>query len=243
MSTSPSTLKYCRIITTNIAMCTPHSSHDTVILTLHPPFNETDNNKIKRQTFILKLFLIICFITLSFYKLNTYQYNIMIHSMNKKQFNDRFHKILRMHDTSSLHALTQAVTTSQETFSDSLVFGPLQPNQTTLNSSAQMLDITTFTSMTMLEMPTPPMLDVPARLSPTPDFPAHLAHIICSNSPPLWTLDCITSGPSNPHDPGPSATVDSKLLQLNLMLDVPAQTMLEVLADSFNIIRSINRLL
>jgi hypothetical protein len=91
--------------------------------------------------------------------------------------------------------------------------------------------------------PHDPELSVLARQSPTLDAPAHLAYPICSNSPPFWTLGCITSGPSNPHDPGPSATVDSKFLLLNLMLDVPAQTMLEVLADFLNIMRRISLLL
>jgi hypothetical protein len=58
----------------------------------------------------------------------------------------------------------------------------------------------------MLDVPAPPMLNVPARQSPMLDAPAHLAYINCSNSPPLWTLGCITPGPSNPHDPGPQAS-------------------------------------
>jgi hypothetical protein len=101
----------------------------------------------------------------------------------------------------------------------------------------------------MLDVPAPPMLDVPAPLtlddpahqSSTLDFPAHLAHPICGNSPPHWTLGCITPGPSNPHDPGPSATVD--LEKLNLMLYVPAQTILSVLVDPLNTIRSTSLLL
>jgi hypothetical protein len=79
---------------------------------------------------------------------------------------------------------------------------------------------------------TSPMLDVPAQLSPTLDFPAHLAYFIRSNGPPLWTQGCINSGPSNPHDPGPSATVHSEFLQSNLTLDIPAQTMPEALAET-----------
>ena len=45
------------------------------------------------------------------------------------------------------------------------------------------LDLPSITPM--LDVPASPMLDVPARQLPTLDAPAHLAHIICSNSPPL----------------------------------------------------------
>jgi hypothetical protein len=92
--------------------------------------------------------------------------------------------------------------------------------------------------LTMLDVPAPPTLDVPARQLPTLDVSAHLAYITRSNSPPLWTLGCITSGPSNPHDPRPSAPVDSGCLQSILTLDMSAQIMLEVMAYLPYIIRS-----
>ena len=95
----------------------------------------------------------------------------------------------------------------------------------------------------MLDVPAPTMLDVPARQSPTLDVPAHLAYNICSNRPPLWTIGCITTGPSNPHDSNLVATVDSGFQQLNLMLDVSAQTMLEALAVFDYIVRSTSSLI
>jgi hypothetical protein len=60
-------------------------------------------------------------------------------------------------------------------------------------------------SIPMLNAPALSMLDVPTRQSPMLNVPAHLAHIICSNYLFFRTLGCITSGPSNPHDPGPTA--------------------------------------
>jgi hypothetical protein len=49
------------------------------------------------------------------------------------------------------------------------------------------------------------MLDAPAQAMPK--VPAYAVYITWSTSPPLWTPDFIAPGPSNPHDPGPSATV------------------------------------
>jgi hypothetical protein len=108
------------------------------------------------------------------------------------------------------------------------------------NNVSKPLDLTSIS--TMLDVPAPSMLDVPARQSPTLDLLAHLAHIIRSNSPPPWTLDCIISGPSNPHDPGPSATVDPGRLQSNLILDAPAQMLVEPIYPVHSI-RSISLLL
>jgi len=59
----------------------------------------------------------------------------------------------------------------------------------------------------ILVVPAPTMLVVLARQSPTLDVPTQLALLIGSNSPLLSTIDYIFSKTSNPHVPGPLATV------------------------------------
>jgi len=66
----------------------------------------------------------------------------------------------------------------------------------------------------MLEVPAPTMLDVPARQLSTLYVPMQLAFLICSNRLFSRTLDCITSGPSNPHDPGPLAGTAGRIVAL-----------------------------
>ena len=130
-----------------------------------------------------------------------------------------------------MHTIRQIVAflcynTLQGTYPALPDFGSVQP-YFTLDAPAQtMLDVPALPMLNvpaplpLLDAPAPPMLDVPARQSPTLDSPAHLAYPLCSNSPPFWNLGCITSGPSNPHDPGPSATADAKFLRLYLTEDI-----------------------
>jgi hypothetical protein len=56
------------------------------------------------------------------------------------------------------------------------------------------------------------------------EAPAYPLYIIWRIGPPLWTLDFIIPGPSNPHDPGPSATVavHPSTLSLHLIFSVIA---------------------
>jgi hypothetical protein len=67
--------------------------------------------------------------------------------------------------------------------------------QTTLDSPAT----------TMLDVPAPTSLDVPALPPTTLDTPAYPVYFICGNSLLLWPPGFVASGPSNPHDPGPSS--------------------------------------
>ena len=56
------------------------------------------------------------------------------------------------------------------------------------------------------------------------EAPAYPIYTIWRISPPLWTLDFIAPGPSNPHDPGPSAAlaVPLSLFSLHLIFSVIA---------------------
>jgi hypothetical protein len=80
------------------------------------------------------------------------------------------------------------------------------------NNVSTSLDLQSIS--TMLEVPAPTMLDVPARQLPTLDVPMQLAFLNCSNRLFSRTLDCIASGPSNPHDPGPLAVTTGRIVAL-----------------------------
>jgi hypothetical protein len=90
---------------------------------------------------------------------------------------------------------------------------------------------------TMLDVPAPTMLDVPASPLPTMlDMPVSWLYSYCTDSlnfctdaAPLWTLCFTNSGPSNPHDPGPSAAVADHFMTAFTHLASPAISVFAVI--------------
>ena len=87
----------------NSAICTQHSSHNTIECPLYSQFCMTSYNTINFKTFIFKLFLTLLFITNIFYELNSFQHPQFTPTNMTKQFKHSFDKALHMHDSSPPH--------------------------------------------------------------------------------------------------------------------------------------------
>jgi hypothetical protein len=84
----------------------------------------------------------------------------------------------------------------------------------TLDTALTMLDVSSLLSPT-LDMPGTTMLDTPVLLSTTMEKPAKPIYLINSDSTRPRNLGYIALGPSNPHDPGPTAAVASRIAAQN----------------------------